>query len=76
MIKMKKEEAIEIIERNKDKSLSEIKRILKEEMPKSQREVFTNEDFLNLITQWDNAKKMNTQRIRQKNIKKIEGEER
>ena len=59
-----------------DKSLSEIKRILKEEMPKSQREVFTNEDFLNLITQWDNAKKMNTQRIRQKNIKKIEGEER
>ena len=63
---MKKEEAIEIIERNKDKSLSEIKRILKEEMPKSQREVFTNEDFLNLITQWDNAKKMNTQRIRQK----------
>lgn len=73
---MKKEEAIEIIERNKDKSLNEIKRILKEEMPKSQREVFTNEDFLKLITQWDNTKKINTERLRQNNTKKIEREER
>lgn len=77
---MTKEEAKEVILQNQDKSLNEIKRIIKKKMDIRQRTAFTSEHLFELILEI-NREKQNSKQIFsniQKNNKTIkkEGEER
>ncbi len=76
---MTREEAIEIIRKNKDKPLNEIKRIIKRKMPIEKRIAFTSEHLFELIAEMDQFDKTKKTSVNSKQIKKgrkIEGEER
>ena len=76
---MTREEAIEIIRKNKDKPLNEIKRIIKRKMPIEKRIAFTSEHLFELIAemdQFDKTKKTSVNSKKKKKGRKIEGEER
>ena len=76
---MTREEAIEMIRKNKDKPLNEIKRIIKRKMPIEKKTAFTSEHLFQLIAemnQFDKTKKTSVNSKQIKKGRKIEGEER
>lgn len=74
LTKEERDKAIKIILNNRDKTLNEIKRMIKKEMPIEERTKFTSEKLFQLITE-SNKMEHNTHR-EIKSTKKIEGEER
>ena len=77
---MTKEEMKKIIRENQDKSLNELKRILKNNMEdKEQREKFSFDDLMELISEINQEREKEIQKVSSKiskNTRKIEGEER
>lgn len=69
-----------IIRKNQDKSLNELKRILKNNMEdKEQREKFSFDDLMELISEINQEREKEIQKVSSKiskNTRKIEGEER
>ena len=69
-----------IIRKNQDKSLNELKRILKNNMEdKEQREKFSFDDLTKLISEINQERENQIQKVSSKiskNTRKIEGEER
>ena len=77
---MTKEEMKKIIRKNQDKSLNELKRTLKNNMEdKEQREKFSFDDLMELISEINQEREKEIQKVSSKiskNTRKIEGEER
>ena len=76
---MTTEEKKKIILDNQDKSLNELKRMIKNHMSKEERETFTFNDLMQLITEINQERDKEIQKVsskRPKNIRRIEGEER
>jgi len=76
---MTKEEKKKIIWENQDKSLNELKRMLKSNMDQKEREKFTFNDLMQLISEINQEREKEIQKvssIRPKSIRNIEGEER
>ena len=76
---MTKEEKKKIIRENQDKSLNELKRIIKSNLPKGEREKFTFDELMQLITEINQEREKDIQKVssnKSKNIREIEGEER
>ena len=76
---MTKEEAKKLIRNNQGKSLNELKRMLKSHMLKEEREKFTFNHLMQLITEVNQERENEVQKLnskRPKNTRKIEGEER
>ena len=77
---MTKEEMKKIIRENQDKSLNELKRVLKNNMEdKEQREKFSFDDLMELISEINQEREKEIQKVSSKiskNTRKIEGEER
>lgn len=76
---MTKEEKKKIIRENQDKSLNELKRMLKSNMDQKEREKFTFNDLMQLISEINQEREKEIQKvssIRPKSIRNIEGEER
>ena len=76
---MTTEEKKKIILDNQDKSLNELKRMIKNHMSKEERETFTFNDLMQLITEINQERDKEFQKVsskRPKNIRRIEGEER
>ena len=69
-----------IIRKNQDKSLNELKRTLKNNMEdKEQREKFSFDDLMELISEINQEREKEIQKVSSKiskNTRKIEGEER
>lgn len=69
-----------IIRENQDKSLNELKRVLKNNMEdKEQREKFSFDDLMELISEINQEREKEIQKVSSKiskNTRKIEGEER
>ena len=75
---MTEEEILELIKKNSDKSLNEIKRIIKSKMPLEQRSQFTFEDLLRFIAKF-NEKEQNIENCyfnKNQLSKEVKGEER
>ena len=73
------EEKKKIILDNQDKSLNELKRLIKNHMTKEEREVFTFNDLMQLIAEINQEREKEIQKVsskRPKNIRRMEGEER
>ena len=76
---MTKEEAKKMIIENQDKPLNELKRMIKNNMTQEQREKFTYDNLIQLITEINQERQKETQKVSSKktrNTRKIEGEER
>ena len=76
---MTKEEKKKIIRENQDKSLNELKRIIKSNLQKGEREKFTFDELMQLITEINQEREKDIQKVssnKSKNIREIEGEER
>lgn len=68
-----------IIRDNQDKTLNELKNMIKSKLPKEEREKFTFNDLMELISEINQEREKEMQKIssrRTKNTRKIEGEER
>lgn len=75
---MTEEEILVLIKKNSDKSLNEIKRIIKSKMPLEQRSQFTFEDLLRSIAKF-NEKEQNIENCyfnKNQLSKEVKGEER
>ena len=76
---MTKEEAKKMIIENQDKPLNELKRMIKNNMAQKQREKFTYDNLIKLITEINQERQKETQKVsykKTKNTRNIEGEER
>ena len=76
---MTKQEAKKVIIENQDKPLNELKRMIKNNMTQEQREKFTYDNLIQLITEINQERQKETQKVSPKktrNTRKIEGEER
>ena len=76
---MTKEEAKKMIIENQDKPLNELKRMIKNNMTQEQREKFTYDNLIQLITEINQERQKETQKVSSKktrNTRNIEGEER
>ena len=74
---MTKEEAKKMIIENQDKPLNELKRMIKNNMEQEQRENFTYDNLIQLITEINQERQKETQKVSSKktrNTRKIEGE--
>ena len=74
-----REEMKRIIRENQDKTLNELKNMIKSKLPKEEREKFTFNDLMELISEINQEREKEMQKIssrRTKNTRKIEGEER
>ena len=74
---MTKEEAKKMIIENQDKPLNELKRMIKNNMAQEQREKFTYDNLIQLITEINQERLKETQKVsykKTKNTRKIEGE--
>lgn len=74
---MTKEEAKKMIIENQDKPLNELKRMIKNNMEQEQRENFTYDNLIQLITEINQERQKETQKVsskKNKNTRKIEGE--
>ena len=74
---MTKEEAKKMIIENQDKPLNELKRMIKNNMTQEQREKFTYDNLIQLITEINQERQKETQKVSSKktrNTRKIEGE--
>ena len=74
-----REEMKRIIRENQDKTLNELKRMIKNKLPEGEREKFTFNDLMELISEINQEREKEMQKIssrRTKNTRKIEGEER
>ena len=74
-----REEMKRIIRDNQDKTLNELKNMIKSKLPKEEREKFTFNDLMELISEINQEREKEMQKIssrRTKNTRKIEGEER
>ena len=78
---MTKQEAKKVIIENQDKPLNELKRMIKNNMTQEQREKFTYDNLIQLITEINQERQKETQKETQKvshkktrNTRKIEGE--
>ena len=74
---MTKEEAKKMIIDNQDKPLNELKRMIKNNMEQEQRENFTYDNLIQLITEINQERQKETQKVSSKktrNTRKIEGE--
>ena len=76
---MTKEEKKKIIRENQDKSLNELKTIIKSNLQKGEREKFTFDELMQLITEINQEREKDIQKVssnKSKNIREIEGEKR
>ena len=74
---MTKQEAKKVIIENQDKTLNELKRMIKKNMTQEQREKFTYDNLIQLITEINQERQKETQKVSPKktrNTRKIEGE--
>ena len=74
-----REEMKRIIRENQDKTLNELKRMIKNKLPEGEREKFTFNDLMELISEINQEREKEIQKVsskRPKNTRKIEGEER
>ena len=74
---MTKQEAKKMIIENQDKPLNELKRMIKNNMTQEQREKFTYDNLIQLITEINQERQKETQKVSSKktrNTRKIEGE--
>ncbi len=74
---MTKQEAKKVIIENQDKPLNELKRMIKNNMTQEQREKFTYDNLIQLITEINQERQKETQKVSPKktrNTRKIEGE--
>lgn len=75
---MTEEEILVLIKENSDKSLNEIKRIIKSKMPLEQRSQFTSEDLFRFIAKFNEKEQSKEKHYFNKNqlSKEVKGEER
>ena len=76
---MTKGEANRIIRKTQDRSLNKLKRMIKNNIQKEERKSFTFNDFMQLITEINQEREKEIQKVsfrRTKNTIKIEREER
>lgn len=74
-----KEEMKRIIRENQDKTLNELKNMIKSKLSKEEREKFTFDDLMQLISEINQEREKEMQKVsfgRTKSIRNIEGEER
>ena len=74
-----REKVKRIIQANQVKTLNELKNMIKSKLPKEEREKFTFNDLMELISEINQEREKEMQKIssrRTKNTRKIEGEER
>ena len=74
---MTKQEAKKMIIENQDKPLNELKRMTENNMTQEQREKFTYDNLIQLITEINQERQKETQKVSSKktrNTRKIEGE--
>lgn len=74
-----REEMKRIIQENQDKTLNELKNLIKSKLPKEEREKFTFDDLTQLISEINQEREKEMQKAsfrRTKNTRSIEGEER